>query len=210
MPIAKLFVANRSLLALDSSDLVYLIGLYAEVVGIKVIQHCAYVHVASRTQAYSVIDELCGRFVRGAQWPPLQVKFQRGGSYDCGKRPTVSRHRVKLADPMWRYVVSNIDPDVDFERVEDLFQPFGVVCWSWRNAYKTYGHVLVRITCRKERVVAQLNGLRLGSHRLTVVVDRSGAPCTHARDPTKVTVTNILSFLCTLCLVCANKSRSLF
>ncbi|XP_039446699.1 F-BAR domain only protein 2 isoform X7 [Culex pipiens pallens] len=166
----SLYVSKASTLSLDASDLAYLFGLYAEVVGVYMNRDYAFVTVKSQSQAVQAVHELNGRFVGGPTLPPLEVSLSKDtgtGSNLCFNLPP-ARKRPDLSEPIWGFVVKNIDPEVPFEQVRQHFLRFGTICSSVRHANRTYGSVFLKTSHHWRTVAARLDGVKLGGHRLSV------------------------------------------
>ncbi|XP_038121637.1 uncharacterized protein LOC6041930 isoform X2 [Culex quinquefasciatus] len=166
----SLYVSKASTLSMDASDLAYLFGLYAEVVGVYMNRDYAFVTVKSQSQAVQAVHELNGRFVGGPTLPPLEVSLSKDtgtGSNLCFNLPP-ARKRPDLSEPIWGFVVKNIDPEVPFEQVRQLFLRFGTICSSVRHANRTYGSVFLKTSHHWRTVAARLDGVKLGGHRLSV------------------------------------------
>lgn len=171
MSFRTLVLNSLDSLPLDVPDLLYLFGLYVDVIGITVLPGHAYVVVASHKQACRAVTELEGRFfqTRDGDFVPLRISIVKSRSEKphTVKLPPV-RNRPDLVQPAWQFVVGNIDRDTDFRFVLELFAQFGTVCWSYRHVCGTHGAVIVKTSARWKQVLDALRDTTLAGHRLRI------------------------------------------
>lgn len=166
-------VSNINLLGLDAPDLVYLFGLYVDVLGIDVNFRHAFIKVPNQSQATRAIRELNCRFVHQPNGNLVPLYVSRRKSLPAGRsleKPPPARTRLDLVQPIWRFCVSNLDSQADFKDVLQLFKPFGTICWSCRSASGTYGAVLVKTSTHWKNVLDSLEGTTLAGHRLKISI----------------------------------------
>lgn len=174
MVIAKMHIYGEAVRAFDASDLVYLVGLYARVIGIEVLPSRANVYVASRAQAKNAVDMLQGRHFPGILKWPMKVGLADLTSDELQQLelealPTV-RKRPEPVEPVWRFTVKAKNQELDPDVVLALFTPFGKVCWSNRpDAHRI--DVMLRTKCSWRGVVARFSGAVQGEQRLKICYD---------------------------------------
>ncbi|KAL1401393.1 hypothetical protein pipiens_006640 [Culex pipiens pipiens] len=166
---------DLSMLPLDVSDLVYLFGTYVDVLDIDFKPKFANVVVPTLSEAARAIHELDGRVLQHPNGDLVQMQLflkKQSPARQPTKKLPPARFRPDLAPPIWKFYVSNLGTNTDFNVVLDLFRPYGAIVWSSRDASGTYGSVMVKTSTHWTIVTDTLRGTTLAGNRLYVTIDR--------------------------------------
>lgn len=170
MTSTTLFVKNTAPLSLGAAELASLFGHFVDVVRISVKERYAFVDVPSYDQALYVLEQLHGRFVKGAYLPPLQVELAKNPTQNLLVPQRVQTPHRRLDDPIWQFAVDNIAPGLEFDQVLKLFRQVGTVI-RWFHESCKFGRVILRTTHHWSFVVSLLNGTTLAGQELAVSFD---------------------------------------
>ncbi|XP_038121641.1 F-BAR domain only protein 2 isoform X6 [Culex quinquefasciatus] len=172
---AKIVVTNINQLPLDVSDLVYLFGTCVDVLAIDFKSGFANVVVPTLSDAARAIHELDGRILQHPNGDLVQMQLslkKQSPARQPTKQLPPARIRPDLAHPIWKFYVSNLGTNTDFNVVLELFRPFGAIVWSSRDASGTHGSVMVKTSAHWTIVTDTLRGTTLAGNRLYVTIDR--------------------------------------
>lgn len=187
-----------------ASDVIYLLSLYVDVQGLSYRDQYAYAYVPNSTQAALAIRELNFRVIGGQ---PIQVRVAYPSFIPrrLTKIP-IPRERPDLKLYCWRFLVSNIHPETQFEHVTDLFRRFGTPISGCQNVHKPgTGSILLKTDQHWTTITEKLNRAVIGGGS-GIVVTICGDPfledqVIEEKLPAPNITVNFLDFLSRLSVV---------
>ncbi|XP_058454407.1 F-BAR domain only protein 2 isoform X7 [Malaya genurostris] len=169
MDVVKIYVQNLHE-RLDASFVRGLFSPYGQVLGVEHLRGASFVYMANQKEAKRALGQLHGRVIYG-QCLKLQYVPKKTINVPLELKVPVLTGTPKVSSCCrWRYFIKNVGQNVPFDRILQLFEPYGTVIASNRPPRLTFGFVELETSYNHKLLAERLNGTVVEGHRIKVTV----------------------------------------